>query len=164
MTRGRRGTEPAAYEATAAGRRVLTCQHRGVPVVGSIPSPSFNGIHVGPFDIRIYGLCYVLAVLAAVAITARRWEAQGGSRELVQEVAPGLPAGTIGGRLWPPATSWNEVPDRWGPFAVWEGPGIWGRDALGTAWTGARCRARADVRFLTRWRPRASVAAGDCRR
>jgi prolipoprotein diacylglyceryltransferase len=40
--------------------------------VGSIPSPSFNGIHVGPFDIRIYGLCYVLAVLAAVAVTTPR--------------------------------------------------------------------------------------------
>jgi prolipoprotein diacylglyceryl transferase len=107
-----------------------------VPVVGSIPSPSFNGIHVGPFEIRIYGLCYVLAVLAAVAITTRRWEAQGGSRELVQEVALwGFPAGIVGGRLYFLATSWNEVPDHWwGPFAVWKGGlGIWGGIALGTA-------------------------------
>ena len=94
-----------------------------MPVVGSIPSPSFNGIHVGPFDIRIYGLCYVVAVLAAVTITTRRWEAQGGSRELVQDVALwGFPAGIVGGRLYFLATSWNEVPDHWwGPLAVWEG-------------------------------------------
>ena len=79
-----------------------------MPVVGSIPSPSFNGIHVGPLDIRIYGLCYVLAVLAAVAVTTRRWEAQGGSRELVQDVALwGFPAGIVGGRLYFLATSWN---------------------------------------------------------
>jgi prolipoprotein diacylglyceryl transferase len=107
-----------------------------VPVVGSIPSPSFNGIHVGPFDIRIYGLMYVVAVLAAVAVTTRRWEAQGGSRELVQDVALwGFPAGVVGGRLYFLATSWNEVPDHWwGPLAVWKGGlGIWGGIALGTA-------------------------------
>src|SRR5512133_3280467 len=110
MTRGRRGTD---QEPTRRHRRA-TCEHRGVPVVGSIPSPSFNGIHVGPFDLRIYGLCYVVAVLAAVAITTRRWEAQGGSRELVQDVALwGFPAGIVGGRLYFLATSWNEVPGHW---------------------------------------------------
>jgi prolipoprotein diacylglyceryl transferase len=120
-----------------------------VLVLGSFPSPSFNGIQVGPFDIRIYGLCYVLAVLAAVAITTRRWEAQGGSRELVADVALwGFPAGIIGGRLYFLATSWNEVPDHWwGPFAVWEGGlGIWGGIALGTAVGIWRLRrAHADV-------------------
>src|SRR3954447_2869463 len=102
---------------------------------GAYSSPSSNGIHVGPFDIRIYGLCYVLAVLAAVAITTRRWEAGGGSRELVQDVALwGFPAGVLGGRLYFLATSWNEVPDHWwGPFAVWKGGlGIWGGIAAGT--------------------------------
>ena len=157
------GHRPRAYEAPAAARRPATCQHRGVPVVGSIPSPSFNGIHVGPFDIRIYGLCYVLAVLAAVAITTRRWEAQGGSRELVQDVALwGFPAGIIGGRLYFLATSWNEVPDHWwGPFAVWEGGlGIWGGIALGTAVGIWRLRrAGADVpRFLDAAAPALLVA------
>ena len=107
-----------------------------MPVVGSIPSPSFNGIHVGPLDVRIYGLMYVVALLAAVAITTRRWEAQGGSRALVQDVALwGFPAGIIGGRLYFLLTSWDEVPDHWwGPLAVWKGGlGIWGGIALGTA-------------------------------
>ena len=134
-----------------------------MPVVGSIPSPSFNGIHVGPLDIRIYGLCYVLAVLAAVAITTRRWEAQGGSRELVQDVALwGFPAGIVGGRLYFLATSWNEVPDHWwGPFAIWEGGlGIWGGIALGTAVGIWRLRrAGADVpRFLDAAAPALLVA------
>ena len=103
--------------------------------VGSIPSPPSNGFHLGPLFVHAYGLAYVLAVLAAVAITARRWQAQGGRRELVYEVALwGFPAGLIGGRLYFLATSWNEIPPHWwGPFAVWKGGlGIWGGIAAGT--------------------------------
>ena len=65
----------------------------------------------------------------------RRWEVQGGDRELVYDVALwGFPAGVIGGRLYFIATSWNEVPPHWwGPFAIWDGGlGIWGGIALGT--------------------------------
>lgn len=82
-----------------------------------------------------YGLAYVVAVSVAVLIAARRWEAQGGRRELVHDVALwGFPAGLIGGRLYFLATSWNEVPPHWwGPFAVWKGGlGIWGGIAGGT--------------------------------
>lgn len=99
-----------------------------------IPSPPTNGFHVGPLFVHAYGLAYVLAVITAVAITVRRWEAKGGSRELVYEVALwGFPVGLIGGRLYFLATSWNEVPPHWwGPFAVWKGGlGIWGGVAAG---------------------------------
>jgi prolipoprotein diacylglyceryl transferase len=102
---------------------------------GFLPSPSSNGFYLGPLFVHCYGLAYVLAVLAAVAITVRRWEAVGGSRELVYDVALwGFPAGVIGGRLYFLATSWNEVPPHWwGPFAIWKGGlGIWGGIALGT--------------------------------
>lgn len=104
--------------------------------LASIPSPAASGFQLGPFEIHVYGLMYVVALLLAVWITVRRWEAVGGSRELVYDVATwGFPAGLIGGRLYFLATSWNEVPDHWwGPFAVWEGGlGIWGGIALGTA-------------------------------
>ena len=104
-------------------------------VTGYLPSPTGNGVHVGPFFVHAYGLAYVIAVVAAVAITVRRWEAVGGRRELVYEVALwGFPAGLIGGRLYFLATSWNEVPPHWwGPIAVWRGGlGIWGGIALGT--------------------------------
>jgi prolipoprotein diacylglyceryl transferase len=100
-----------------------------VQLLASIPSPSSSGFEIGPFQVHVYGLCYVLAVVAAVIITSRRWEKLGGDRALVQEVAMwGFPAGLIGGRLYFVITSWDQVPDAWwGPFAVWEGGmGIWG--------------------------------------
>jgi len=103
--------------------------------VGFLPSPPTNGFYVGPLFVHFYGLAYVLAVSAAVAITVRRWKARGGERELVYDVALwGFPAGLIGGRLYFIATSWNEVPPHWwGPFAVWDGGlGIWGGIAAGT--------------------------------
>lgn len=65
----------------------------------------------------------------------RRWEARGGDRTLVHEVALwGFPAGVIGGRLYFLATSWTEVPPHWwGPLAIWRGGlGIWGGIAAGT--------------------------------
>lgn len=103
--------------------------------VAFIPSPTTNGFHLGPLFIHAYGLAYIVGVTAAVAIAVRRWEAKGGRRELVYEVALwGFPAGLIGGRLYFLATSWNEAPPHWwGPFAVWKGGlGIWGGVAAGT--------------------------------
>jgi prolipoprotein diacylglyceryl transferase len=118
-------------------------------LAGSIPSPRSNGLHVGPLFVHAYGVAYVLAVLAAVAITTRRWEALGGSRALVEEVALwGFPAGLIGGRLYYLATSWDEVPDHWwGPPAIWKGGlGIWGGIAGGTlAGLWVLRRRRADI-------------------
>jgi prolipoprotein diacylglyceryl transferase len=102
---------------------------------GFLPSPPSNGFHLGPLFIHAYGLAYVVAVIAAVTITVRRWERLGGRRELVYEVAQwGFPAGLIGARLYFLATSWSEVPPQWwGPFAIWKGGlGIWGGIAGGT--------------------------------
>jgi prolipoprotein diacylglyceryl transferase len=105
-----------------------------------LPSPSSNGFHLGPLFVHAYGLAYVFAVLAAVAITQRRWAARGGDPGLVGEVAlVAVPVGILGGRLYFVATSWGEVPHHWwGPFAVWQGGlGIWGGIAggvLGGLW------------------------------
>jgi prolipoprotein diacylglyceryl transferase len=132
-------------------------------MLSALPSPSGNGVHVGPLFVHAYGLAYIVALLAAIAITVRRWEAQGGDRELVYEVAWwGFPAGLIGGRLYFLATSWDEVPEHWwGPLAVWEGGlGIWGGIALGTlAGLLVLRRRRADVsRFLDAAAPALLVA------
>jgi len=105
------------------------------PRPASIPSPPLNGLHLGPFTLHAYGLMYVLALLAAVAIATRRWARAGGDPALVREVALwGFPAGIVGGRLYHDVTSWNEIPHHWwGPFAIWQGGmGIWGGIALGT--------------------------------
>ncbi len=116
-----------------------------------LPSPPFNGFHIGPLFVHMYGLMYVLAVTAAVVISSRRWEARGGSRELVYEVAMwGFPAGIVGGRLYFLATSYNEIPPHWwGPFAVWKGGlGIWGGIAGGVLvgiWRLRRNRANVRV-------------------
>jgi prolipoprotein diacylglyceryl transferase len=104
-------------------------------LLASIPSPASSGLGIGPFEVHVYGLLYVVALAAAVLITVRRWEAQGGSRETVYDVALwGFPAGLIGGRLYFDLTSMGEVPAHWwGPFAVWNGGmGIWGGIAAGT--------------------------------
>jgi prolipoprotein diacylglyceryl transferase len=118
---------------------------------GFLPSPSHNGFYLGPLFVHAYGLAYVVAVLAAVTITARRWQALGGDRALVYDVALwGFPAGVIGGRLYFIATSWSEVPPHWwGPFAIWKGGlGIWGGIALGTLagiWVLRRRRANVTL-------------------
>src|SRR4051795_9408778 len=104
-------------------------------VLAFIPSPPANGFHVGPFLVHLYGLMYVVAIVAAVVITGRRWQRMGGDRALAQEVAVwGVPAGLVGGRLYHVVTSWNEIPEHWwGPLAVWQGGlGIWGGIAGGT--------------------------------
>ena len=92
-------------------------------MLASLPSPPTNGIALGPFDIRFYGLCYIAAVIAAVIISGRRWAAQGGDPRVAEDLALwGFPAGLIGGRLYFVLTSWDEVPDEWwGVFAVWKG-------------------------------------------
>ncbi len=102
----------------------------------AIPSPESNGLHLGPFSVHAYGLAYVLALVAAVAIIIRRWEREGGDRALVYEVALwAFPAGIVGGRLYFDLTSSDLVPPHWwGPFAIWDGGlGIWGGVAAGTA-------------------------------
>jgi prolipoprotein diacylglyceryl transferase len=120
-----------------------------VSYVAFIPSPSSNGVHIGPLFVHAYGLAYVFAVAGAILVTRRRWERRGGARELVYECALwGFPAGLIGGRIYFLITSWNEVPKHWwGPFAIWQGGlGIWGGIAGGTlAGLWVLRRRRADI-------------------
>jgi prolipoprotein diacylglyceryl transferase len=134
-------------------------------MVGSIPSPSANGFHLGPLFVHAYGLAYVVAVTAAVVIARHRWERAGGRGQLVYEVARwGFPAGLIGGRIYFLITTPSQVPSHWwGPFAVWQGGlGIWGGIAGGTAagiWVLRRRLARADVlRFMDAAAPSLLVA------
>ncbi len=105
-------------------------------MTASIPSPSTSGFDLGPFEVHAYGLAYVAALALGVLIVVRRWEAQGGTRQLVYDVTLwAFPAGLIGGRLYFDLTSSNLVPPHWwGPLAIWDGGlGIWGGIALGSA-------------------------------
>jgi prolipoprotein diacylglyceryl transferase len=84
----------------------------------------------------MYGLTLLVAILACIWLTGRRWQALGGDWELVTRVAVwGVAFGVVGARLYHDATSWNEVPSpKWeGMWEVWKGGlGVWGGIALGT--------------------------------
>jgi prolipoprotein diacylglyceryl transferase len=105
-------------------------------MLASIPSPHTGVVHLGPLQLHMYGLTLLVAILACIWLTGRRWQALGGEWELVTRVAVwGVAFGVIGARAYHDITSWNEVPDpKWqGIFEVWRGGlGVWGGIALGT--------------------------------
>ncbi|HEY8646067.1 MAG TPA: prolipoprotein diacylglyceryl transferase family protein, partial [Gaiellaceae bacterium] len=95
-----------------------------------IPSPHTGVVHVGPVQLHMYGLTLLVAILASIWLTGRRWTALGGDWDLVTRVAVwGVGFGVLGARLYHVVTSWNEVPSpKWqGMWEVWKGGlGIWG--------------------------------------
>src|SRR3712207_2716555 len=104
-------------------------------LIASIPSPDNGQLTVGPVTLHAYGLMLLLAIVACVWLTGRRWVKRGGDWDLVFRVAVwGVAAGIVGARAYHVVTSWEQVPDEWwGVFAVWEGGlGVWGGIALGT--------------------------------
>jgi prolipoprotein diacylglyceryl transferase len=101
---------------------------------GYIPSPSANGITIGPFFLHAYGIAYIFAVAAAIFVTRHRWAREGGDPDLAYEVAiVGFPAGLIGARIYFLITTPSQIPPHWwGPFAIWKGGlGVWGGIACG---------------------------------
>ena len=93
-------------------------------LIASIPSPSRNGLELGPLQLRAYGVMIALGVLAAVWLSRRRWEARGGNPDQISRVALwGVPAGLIGARLYHVITDWKKFQsDGWlEAFAIWKG-------------------------------------------
>lgn len=115
--------------------------------LASFPSPSQGVWHLGPLPIRAYALFIIAGIVAALLIGDRRWEARGGERGVIYDIALWtVPFGLIGGRLYHLATDWRTY---WGPggaglgaaIRIWDGGlGIWGAVALGAvgAWIGCR--------------------------
>ncbi|OBH43662.1 prolipoprotein diacylglyceryl transferase, partial [Mycobacterium mantenii] len=113
------------------------------------PSPPQGVWHLGPLPIRAYALFIIAGIVAALLIGDRRWEARGGERGVIYDIALWtVPFGLIGGRLYHLATDWRTY---WGPggagigaaVRIWDGGlGIWGAVALGAvgAWIGCRRR------------------------
>ncbi|ORA20668.1 prolipoprotein diacylglyceryl transferase [Mycobacterium arosiense] len=113
------------------------------------PSPPQGVWHLGPVPIRAYALFIIAGIVAALLIGDRRWEARGGERGVIYDIALWtVPFGLIGGRLYHLATDWRTY---WGPggaglgaaVRIWDGGlGIWGAVALGGvgAWIGCRRR------------------------
>jgi len=111
-----------------------------------LPSPSQGVWHLGPFPVRAYAMCILLGIVVAVWWAGKRWEARGGRREDVVDIAIwAVPFGLVGGRLYHLITDpelyfkSGEQPIR--ALYVWDGGlGIWGAVALGGvgAWIGCR--------------------------
>ena len=118
---------------TSVGLASLPLVNRTAVASGGIPSPPTNGFSLGPWFVHFYGLMYVIGIVLAVWMARRRWRAQGGSPDLVDEIALwGVPAGIVGGRIYFDLTTPKDIPPHWwGPLAVWDGGlGIWGGVAL----------------------------------
>lgn len=91
--------------------------------VGAIPSPASNSLHIGPLELRAYGLMIGLGVVVAVWIAQRRWAARGGDPGDISAIAVwAVPAGILGARLYHVITDFSRFEGRWSHIpAIWEG-------------------------------------------
>ncbi|HEY0903314.1 MAG TPA: prolipoprotein diacylglyceryl transferase [Marmoricola sp.] len=119
----------------------------------SIPSPDQGVWHLGDVPIRAYALAIIVGVLAAVWLGERRWEARGGRRGQVGDIALwAVPAGVIGARAYHVATDhelyFGAGRDPLGALEIWQGGlGIWGAIAGGALGAMIACR-RYGIRML----------------
>jgi prolipoprotein diacylglyceryl transferase len=111
------------------------------------PSPPRGVWYLGPIPIRAYALCIIVGIVAALLIGDRRWQARGGERGVIYDIALwAVPFGLIGGRLYHLMTDWRTYFGSGGlgweaTLRIWDGGlGIWGAVALGGvgAWIGCR--------------------------
>ncbi|MQY15836.1 Prolipoprotein diacylglyceryl transferase [Streptomyces sp. RB5] len=116
--------------------------------IAYIPSPD-NGVwHIGAVPLRGYAFCILAGIFVAIWLGGRRWEARGGKRTTVTDIAIwAVPFGLVGGRLYHVITTYEPYFGKDGnwvdAFKIWEGGlGIWGAIALGAvgAWIGCRLR------------------------
>src|SRR5271156_6382954 len=118
-------------------------------VIAYFPSPPQGVWHLGPIPLRAYALFIIIGIIAALLIGDRRWEARGGERGVIYDIALwAVPFGLIGGRLYHLATDWRTYfgDGGAGPIAalrIWDGGlGIWGAVALGEVGAWIACRRR----------------------
>lgn len=92
-------------------------------LLGYLPSPSTNVLHLGPLQLRLYGLLIAIGVIVAVGVSQRRWAARGGDPEDIGTLAIwAVPAGVIGARLYHVMTDWQTYrSDPLETLAIWHG-------------------------------------------
>jgi prolipoprotein diacylglyceryl transferase len=91
--------------------------------LAAIPSPGTNGLSLGPFELKLYGLSIAVGVLAAIGLGSKRWEQRGGDPKDISTIATwAVPAGLIGARLYHVLTDWKSFEGRWiETLYVWKG-------------------------------------------
>jgi prolipoprotein diacylglyceryl transferase len=89
----------------------------------SIPSPPDGSVHLGPLELRAYGLAIAVGVVVAVVFAQRRWRHAGGDPADISSLATwAVPAGVVGARGWHVLTDWQTFRGRWWEVvAIWEG-------------------------------------------
>jgi prolipoprotein diacylglyceryl transferase len=118
------------------------------PLLTYIPSPPQGVWHVGPIPIRAYALCIIVGIIVAIWWGERRFQARGGARGTVVDIAVwAVPFGLVGGRAYHVATDWwryfGAGKDWVGAFKIWDGGlGIPGAIALGAVGAWIACRRR----------------------
>ena len=103
-------------------------------VIASIPSPSSGSFHLGPLQLRAYGLMIALGVFAAIEIARHRWKQRGGDPDAITTIALwAVPAGLVGARIYHVITDNELYRGHWlDAFKIWNGGlGIWGGVAVG---------------------------------
>ena len=103
-------------------------------MISSIPSPSSGSFHLGPLQLRAYGLMIALGVFAAIEIARHRWKERGGDPDAITTIALwAVPAGLVGARIYHVITDNELYRGRWlDAFKIWNGGlGIWGGVAAG---------------------------------
>ncbi len=125
-----------------------TKHYGGAVVLAYIPSPDRGVWHLGPLPIRAYAVCIIIGIVVAITWGERRFQARGGRRGTVTDIAVfAVPFGLVGGRLYHLATDWRTY---FGPgghpvdaLKIWNGGlGIWGAVALGGVGAWIACRRR----------------------
>jgi prolipoprotein diacylglyceryl transferase len=118
-------------------------------VLAYFPSPPQGVWHLGPVPIRAYALFIIAGIVVALLVGDRRWEARGGERGVIYDIALwAVPFGLIGGRLYHVGTDWRTYFGEGGAgvgaaLRIWGGGlGIWGAVVLGGvgAWIGCQRR------------------------
>lgn len=114
----------------------------------SIPSPAEGVWHLGPVPLRGYAFAIIIGIVVAVWISERRWEARGGTKGEISDLAVwAVPFGLVGARLYHVVTD----PDRyfgaggslWEILYVWRGGlGVWGGIAMGAVGVVVGCKVR----------------------
>ena len=120
-----------------------------VTTLAYIPSPAQGVWYLGPVPLRAYAVCIIVGIVAALVIGDRRWEARGGERGVIYDIALwAVPFGLVGGRLYHVLTDWPTYFGAGGAglgaaFRIWDGGlGIWGAVALGALGAWIACRRR----------------------
>src|SRR4051812_24541272 len=91
-------------------------------LLGSIPSPSRNALHLGPFQLRAYGLAIAVGAIVAIRISERRWEKTGREGDISRIAMWAFVAGLLGARAYHVITDYRTFEGRWGHvFFIWEG-------------------------------------------